>query len=354
MVETLPDVWAARDFPVLVEVGGNRRVGALRQVRLALVAFGLVLIGGTIGYIVLGFGVLEAIYQTVTTVTTVGFREVRPLNTAGQLFTIVLILVGVGTALYTFGVLLEALIEGDVRQHVEGRHMRRQIERLTGHIIICGWGRVGRSSAQYLRAAGHTVVVVDRVPARLEGLDCATVLGDVTDDSVLKAAGIDRARALIAAVDTDADNVYVTLSSRALRDDLVIIARSRTEDSKSKLVRAGADRAVNPQLIGGRRMAAFALQPHVVEFLDIVMHDETLEVRMEQVEIAAASPLSDRSVREAALQETTGALLLAIRHGAGPFLPNPPFDARLEPGTILIVVGSGAQLRALHTYAGAP
>ncbi|MGZ4543049.1 MAG: potassium channel family protein, partial [Mycobacteriaceae bacterium] len=242
-------------------------VGPLRRIVRAILAFGLVLLGGTVGYVMLGFGVLDAVYQTVTTVTTVGFREVHPLTAAGQLFTIVLILTGVGTALYTFGVLLEALIEGHLRQHMGRRRMDRQISRMTGHIIICGWGRVGSASVQYLSSLGKPIVVVDRDPARLNELEYPTVLGDVTDDRVLEAAGIHRALALITTLDTDAGNVYVTLSSRALQPDLVIIARARTEGSKSKLLRAGANRAVNPQLIGGRRMAAFALQPHVSEFL---------------------------------------------------------------------------------------
>jgi voltage-gated potassium channel len=225
-------------------------VGAVRRIRRALFALGVVLLLGTVGYIVLGFGPLDALYQTVTTTTTVGFREVRPLSAVGKVFTILLILVGVGTALYALVELLEALIEGHLRQHLERRRMDRAIDRLTGHVIICGWGRVGRASAQYLTATGERFVVIDRDAARLDGLPYPPVLGDVTDDSVLQAAGIASARALIAAVDTDADNVYMTLSSRALRPELVIIARARTESSKSKLVRAGADRAVNPQLIG--------------------------------------------------------------------------------------------------------
>src|SRR6476619_7455275 len=151
--------------------------------------------------------------------------------------------------------------------------MDREIGRLTGHVIICGWGRVGWASAQYLTATGERFVVIDRDAARLEGLQYPTVLGDVTDDSILQAAGI---------------------------------ASARAESSKSKLVRAGADRAVNPQLIGGRRMAAFALAPHVAEFLDVVMHDEALEFRMEQVEIAPESSFAGRSLREAVLAETTG------------------------------------------------
>jgi voltage-gated potassium channel len=329
-------------------------VGTLRRIRLALLALGLVLVSGTVGYLLLGFGLLDAMYQTVTTVTTVGFREVQPLDTAGQIFTMALILIGVGTALYTLGVVLEALIEGHLREHTERRRMDREISRMTGHVIICGWGRVGRACAQYLTATGQKVVVVDRNPVRLEGLEYPTVIGDVTDDQILEAAGIAHAHALVAALDTDADNVYVTLSSRALRPDLVIIARARTESSKSKLVRAGADRAVNPQLIGGRRMASFALQPHVAEFLDVVMHDEALEFRMEQVEIAAGSPLAGRTLFEAAVGDTTGVLLLAIRSSAtGPFLANPSAESLLEPGSILIVVGTPAQLDKLRTHAGA-
>ena len=224
-------------------------MGQLSRLRLALLALCAVLVVGTIGYVVLGFSVLEALYQTVTTVTTVGFREVRPLTPAGQVFTIALILTGVGTALYTLGVLLEALIGGELRKHVGRRRMDKTISRMTGHTIVCGWGRVGLSSAHYLVGTGQHVVVVDRDPPGCRTCEYPTVLGDVTDDQVLAAAGIDRARALIAALDTDADNVYVTLSARALRPDLVIIARARSGSSTSKLLRAGADRVVNPQRI---------------------------------------------------------------------------------------------------------
>lgn len=325
-------------------------MGPLRRIGKALLAFALVLLVGTVGYVILGFGVLEAVYQTVTTVTTVGFREVHPLTPVGQVFTIVLILMGAGTALYTFGVLLEGLIEGHLRQRMGRWRMDRQISRMTGHVIICGCGRVGSASVQHLSSLGKQFVVVDRDPGRLEGLEHPNVLGDVTDDRVLEAAGITRARALISAVDTDAGNIYVTLSSRALGPDLVIIARARTEASKSKLLRAGANRAVNPQLIGGRRMAAFAMQPHVSEFLDVVMHDETLDYRIEEVEIAATSPLAGQSLASAAIREATGALLLAIRSGAGQFIANPSGDTRLDPRTILIALGTSTQLDAVRHH----
>jgi voltage-gated potassium channel len=325
----------------------------VRRLQIAVLSLVLVTAAGTVGYVLIGFGALDALYQTVITIATVGYREVRPLTAGGKVFTIVLILAGVATALYTFGVTLEALIEGHLRTHLERRRMDRQINCMSGHIIICGWGRVGQASAGYLRTAGCEIVVIDRNPQRLERIAHPHVLGDVSDDETLHAAGISRANALIAALDTDSDNVYVTLSSRALRKDLVIIARARNESSKSKLIRAGANRAVNPQMIGGRRMAAFALQPEVAEFLDVVMHDENLEFRIEQVSIGPDSPLAGRSLREAALRASTGVLLLAMRTGDGPFRADPPPETRLEPKTVLIAVGTHEQIDALRRSASA-
>ncbi|BEK94974.1 potassium channel family protein [Nocardia seriolae] len=322
----------------------------LRLSRVAL-AFLLVVLAGTVGYAVLGFGFLDSLYQTVTTITTVGFREVHPLNPAGQVFTMVLILVGAGTVFYLFGILLEALIEGHLRHHLERRRMDRRIDRMRGHVIVCGWGRVGRSTAQFLQSLGKTIVVIDKDPERLRDIEFPHILGDVTEDSVLDAAGIAHAHALIAALDSDADNVYVTLSSRALRADLVIIARARTESSKSKLLRAGANRAVNPQLIGGRRMAAFALQPNVAEFLDVVMHEDALEYRIEEIGIGAGSELIGRTLTDTALRRNTGALLLALRTSEGRFITNPTDETELHAGDILIVLGTPAQLDAVRAEA---
>jgi voltage-gated potassium channel len=343
----------AKSSPTAGRVARIAVVEPVRRLQIAVLGLVLVMAGGTVGYVLLGFGALDALYQTVITITTVGYREVRPLAGGGMAFTIVLILVGVGTALYTFGVTLEALIEGHLRAHLGRRRMDRQISRMSGHVIICGWGRVGNASAAYLRAAGREFVVIDRNPERLAGIEHVHVLGDVSEDRTLQAAGIARARALIAALDTDAGNVYVTLSSRALCKDLVIIARASNESSKSKLIRAGANRAVNPAMIGGRRMAAFALQPEVAEFLDVVMHDENLEFRIEQVDIGPDSPLAGRTLHEVALRESTGVLLLAARTGDGPFLADPPPETRLEPNTVLIAVGTHEQIDALRRRAGA-
>jgi voltage-gated potassium channel len=326
-------------------------VSNVRRIQFALLAVLAVVAAGCIGYLVLGFGPLDAVYQTVTTITTVGFRELHPLSTAGKIFTIVLIIAGVGTALYAFSVVLESLVEGHLRQHVERRRMRRDIARMSGHTIVCGWGRVGRAVAGYLAGQGAAVVVVDVDPQRVAEVTYPALTGDVTDDEVLHKAGIMRARALVAAINTDAENVYVTLSARSLRPDLIIIARARTEASEPKLLRAGATRVVNPQRIGGQRIAAAALQPNVVEFLDVVMHDGSLEFRLEEIPVRAGSRLAGRTLREANVGETTGALVLALRGRDGAFLANPPMHTPVDAGYVLIAIGTQQQLSALQDAA---
>jgi voltage-gated potassium channel len=331
--------------------GQNWLVSNVRRIELALgLVLGLIL-AGSIGYVALGFGMLDAVYQTVTTITTVGFREVHPLGTAGKIFTIVLILAGVSTALYAFSVVLETLVEGHLRRHFERRRMERNIARMTGHTIVCGWGRVGRAVGDYLSGLGADVVVVDLDAARVAETPYPALIGDVTDDDVLRKAGLIRARALVAAINTDAENVYVTLSARELRPDLVIVARARTEESEPKLMRAGATRVVNPQRIGGQRIAAAALQPNVVEFLDVVIHDGSLEFRLEEVSIRPGSRLAGRTLHEAEIGDRTGALVLAIRHRDGVFLANPPIQTPLEVGHVLIAIGTGLQLSALQRAA---
>lgn len=325
-------------------------MGGLRRINRAVLALVVVTLLGTVGYLVLGFSPLDALYQTVTTVATVGFREVKPLTPAGMVFTMVLIVVGVGTVLYNLGVILEAVTEGHLRQFLERRRMDKRIAAMRGHVIICGHGRVGRSAREYLAANGYDVVVVDRDPHRVEGLeqDVAHIVGDGTDDAVLREAGIEHARALVATLETDADTVYLTLSARAMCPDLVIVARARTTDSKRKLVLAGATRAVNPQRIGGRRMAVFALQPDVAEFLEVVMHDEDVDFRIEQVPVLPGSALAGLTVAELEVRERTGALLLALRRQADlPVEPNPAPGTPVPPGAVLIVLGTQSELDAL-------
>ena len=317
-----------------------------RRVRFGLVAMVLVLVIGTGGYTALGLGLLDALYQTVTTVTTVGFREIGHFGAAEKIFTIGLILVGTGTVLFTFTVMLEALVEGQIRDLFGRRRMQRTIASLHNHVVICGWGRVGRALAEHLAAAGAEVVVIERDAERLEGLPYAYVHGDATEDATLREAGIERARALVAALHEDADNLFVTVSCRALCPELFIVARVRTTSAEEKLRRGGADRVVNPQLLGGQRMAAFVMQPHVSEFLDVVMHDESVEFRLEEIEVPANSKLRDQTLRETQIRDRTGALVLAVRTGRH-FRTNPPPEATVSAGDILIAIGTGEQLDAL-------
>jgi voltage-gated potassium channel len=311
-----------------------------------------IIVAGSIGYVVLGFGLLDAIYQTVTTITTVGFREVEPLDGPGQVFTIILILGGVGTALYTLTVSLELLVEGHLGMAMERRRMDKNIATLHGHVIVCGWGRVGRAIARELTVAEKGLVVVDNDPDRIATISSQLhIPGDASDDAVLRRAGIERASALVAAVSTDAANVFITLTGRSLRPDLFIVSRAREESSAAKLERAGANRVVNPQEIGGARIAAFVLRPHVTEFLDVVMHDHGMELRLEEIEVANDSPLAGLSLGDAKIRDRTGTMVLALRHPDGAFTTNPPAGTVMMAGQILIAIGTPVQLEALAVAA---
>jgi voltage-gated potassium channel len=329
-------------------------VAEWRRLMFALAALATVVVAGTVGYIVLGFGVLDALYQTVTTVTTVGFREVEPLTATGKVFTIALIVVGVGIALYTLGVIIETLLEGQLPEVFGRRRMERKITGMSEHVVVCGWGRVGRAIARDLAAMGARPVVVDNDPIRVEHVPYPAVLGDATDDEVLDRAGVRRARALVAALDTDAGNLFVTLSARALRPELFIVARVRLEENEDKLRRAGANRVVNPQSIGGARMAAFVLQPYVTEFVDVVMHDRGIEFRLEEIPVPEGSPIEGCSIREAHVRDRTGALVLALRDRRGTFTTNPPPETVVNADQIIIAIGTPGDLEKLqHLVTGA-
>ena len=265
---------------------GSGPVRHSRRLGLGLIALLLVLVGGTLGYVAFGYGVLDAVFQTVITVTTVGFGEVHRFSTGQKVFTIALILTGVGAAAYCFTVAVETLLEGDLADEFGRRRMERQIRQARDHVVLCGWGRVGQAIASSLRSSKVKVVVIDSSPERAGTVDGPCVCGDATDEDVLRAAGIDRAAALITALDLD-NNLYVTLTDRSMRPGTASKYRTASESAIGKLLQAGANRVVNPQDLGGARMAALATHPHVAEFLDVVMHDGSLEFRLEQVDVPA-------------------------------------------------------------------
>jgi voltage-gated potassium channel len=327
------------------------RITTARRLTISLIAMLVVLVGGTAGYMAFGFGFYDAAFETVTTVTTVGYGELHHFSHAEQVFTIVLILLGVGTAAYTLSVLIESFIEGYLGGTFRRRRMEQQIKAMHEHVIVCGGGRVGRAIAHNLEATRADVVVVDSAADRIATVVGPSVHGDATDEEVLRAAGIDRARVLITALNTDADNLYVTLTSRSMRPDLFIVSRAASEQAVSKLHQAGADRVVNPQDLGGARMAALAVQPHVAEFLDVVMHDGSLEFRLEQVHVREASPLAGETLRSARVHDRTGTLVLAMREPDGTFRTNPPPTAEIVAGEVLIVIGDSEQVAALRSLA---
>jgi len=322
-----------------------------RDVRRAVLLLLGPIVVGTIGYLLLGLGPVGALYQTVTTLAAVGFIEVDgPFGTGERLFTIALIVGGIICVAYALGIVLDVLVRRRLAVHLAERRMSRAISDMSGHTVVCGLGRVGRIIAGQLSRAGRAVVVIDTDQERLAASQLAHVVGDATTDEVLESAGIERAAALIAALDTDAANLYVALTARAMNPRLFIVARARDEHAAAKLRHAGADRVVNPQHIGGARMAALALQPNVAEFLDVVMQEGDLEYRLEELELAGSSTLVGASLRAAQIRERSGALILALRR-AGIFTTNPDPTTVMEAGDVLIAIGMREQLDRLGAIA---
>lgn len=302
-------------------------------------------------WLVEGFGPLEAVFQTVTTVSTVGFREVQPLDQSGQAFTIAVILVGVGATLYTLTGLFEELVESQVTGRGR-RRMERKRERLHGHAVVCGYGRIGSRVAELLGRDGDVLVIDEdagRTAAAAEA-GFVTLQGDATDEDTLARSRLESARILVAALPTDADNLYVVLSGRSTNPELRVVARAQSIRSDPKLLRAGADRVVNPEDIGAHRLAAFAQRPMVSEFLDVVMRG-AVEYRLEEISIPEQSPLDGCTVREVGIRDRTGALVLGLRTPDGTFVTNPGSDIALSAGTVLIAIGTDSQLEALARFA---
>lgn len=311
------------------------------QLGCALLA-GVVLVG-MVGFMLIeGWSAIQALYTVVLIVSTLGFSDLRPSDTPGQLLTIVLIAMGVGTLYYLVGALAQNLIENQFDRS-RRRSMEKRIAQLKEHFIVCGFGRVGRETAQQLKAENQPFVVIDNEEQRLQRIGEAGYLfvrGDAADDEVLKRAGITRARALLTAVQTDAANVYITLSARALNPQLIIVARAATAEAEHKLSIAGANRVISPYILGGRSMAGHALRPAVMDFLDVLVHSEELGMWLEEMIIRADSWLNGMSLGDAQLRQTTGITVLAVRRANGEIVVSPRADLRLLEGDTLIVLGA--------------
>jgi voltage-gated potassium channel len=334
----------------------DRRPGARKDVLPGnlLTAAGILLllpIAGTAGYMVFeGWSFLDALYMTVITLTTVGFREVRPLDESGQIFTIVLTISGVGAMFYAFLSLFQFLLEGELGMLLGVRRMKGQIERLADHYILCGFGRVGEEIAREFAARNTPFVVVESNPeaiGRAERRGFLLLVGDATTDEVLKEAGIDRATCLLAASDSDAGNTFIVLTAKALRPDLFVVARAAYPESEPRMLRAGAERVFSPYIIAGRQMALSALHPVVVEFIDTLASRSKDAPVLAEVDVSEASDFTGRTIDEV-LHRFPSIVVLGLESAEGKLRVGPPIDTVLSLGDRVIVMGREEELEQIR------
>jgi voltage-gated potassium channel len=330
-------------------------VRSLKARLLLPLALVLAVVGiGTVGYRWLWGDVggtwMDALFMTVTTITTIGYGEIKPLTTAGRLFTILLAFTGIGSLFYTLGVVMEYLVSVRLADPMGRRRMERRIGELTEHVIVTGMGRVGRQAALELHEAETAFVVVDpseQAVAHAAERGYLALMGDATEDAVLKRAGIARARGLIVTTSNDATNMYVVLSARVLNPDLYIVARAADEAGVTKLARAGANRAVSPYAIGGHRLAHLMLSPAVVDFFETALRRGNDTLNIEDLALPAAGPSVGQTLEMLDIRRTTGATVLAVLRDGNP-LVSPPGDLALVAGDHLLALGTGDQLRRLE------
>ncbi|MFO0595541.1 MAG: potassium channel protein [Myxococcaceae bacterium] len=330
----------------------RERKALLERLRVPLTMLIFTHLVGTIGFHVVWNGepsLFDSLYMTFITISTIGFAEIHPMGTAGRLLIMLVAASGIGSLFYTFTVVLDYASSDESRRARRRRKMQKHIDSMSGHFILAGIGRVGREAASELLAANAPFVVIDpaeRVERLAEGWGCAWVRGDASDDAVLQAAGIARAKGLIVTTSSDATNLYVILSARLLNPQLFIASRAVDDDAVPKLLRAGANRAISPYAIGGKRLAHVLLRPGVVDFLETAMSRGTTQLSLEDMQLQPASPAVGRSLEALALQKTGASVLAVVREGTP--MPNPKPELQLAARDLLLVLGTGEQLRAVE------
>jgi voltage-gated potassium channel len=329
----------------------QKQVDTLRHVVVGAISLGALFLAGTIGFaVILHETAFEAFYRTVITVFTAGLVT-PPTSLAAEIFTIVVVVWGVAVFFYIFGFVLELFVSGSITGDWVRRRTRRRVERLSDHYIICGFGRVGQRIGTEFRQAGARYVVIDFssvAQAAARERDELLIEGSGTEDSNLIAAGIERARGLVASSDSDSDNLYITLSARAMRPDLLIVARASTEEAAKKLELAGADRVVQPYSTAGQEMAKLVLKPQVAAFLDAVSWTGGPDLRFEEIVVDNTSQQTGRTIKDLNVRSRTGALIIALRKRDGTFDTTPNPDAVIDDGDVMICVGTPAELVLLE------
>ncbi len=328
----------------------------LRNLKIVLSLLAIFAVGGTIGFRVIeGWPWLDCFYMVVTTFTTVGYMEIHPLSHAGRIFNLFVIILGVGTVFLAIGSLTQALLEFELGKVFGQRRMERGIEKLAGHYIICGAGRVGRSVARELARKPVPFVVIESSDVRSDGMPegWMTMRGDATLEKTLRAARIEHAEGLVAATTTDATNIYIVLTARGLNPKLRIIARASEEDAEKHLRTAGADSIISPYSFAGHRIAQQFLRPNVLDFLDLATLDPDVDLEIEEVQVAPRSALAGVSIGDSRIHQTLGVIVLAIKREGQAMKFNPAAADRIESNDFLIAIGESKSLRRLEETAAA-
>ena len=294
---------------------------------------------------------MDGVYMTVITVSTVGFGEVHPLSDAGKAFASLLIMAGLGTAVYTFTSLGQTLLEGELAEALGRRRMKSDLGKLEDHYIVCGNGRVGRTVSTYLDRRNLHFCVIEIDPAaepELRRLHYRYVIGDAAEDENLTLAGLARAKAVFALLPSDADNLYLTLSAKGLNPSVVVVARASGRGAETKLERAGADHVVSPYELVGLRLLQKVLSPTLLEFMDLVIRREHLELIMEEFRVASDSALAGRSIEEARIRSRYGLIIVAIKRPQVPLVFNPGPGEKIGAGDVLVVLGPEDRVKELE------
>lgn len=324
----------------------------VRHLKISFSVLALLVTVGVTGYMgIEGWQFLDALYMTIITLGTVGFREVHDLSDVGKLFTMGLIVVGVSVLGYIVGSLAQIMFEGQFQRIIGRKKVEKRIDALSDHYIICGFGRIGALICREFAAKPLPFLVIEKHPEVHEKLhqeEYLHIRGDATEDETLLRAGIKRARGLISVVTSDTENVYITLTARGLNPDLFILARSGEEGSEIKLKRAGANKVVSPYLIGGSRMAQAILRPNVMDFIEIATGREHMELQMEELLIPAGSRFVGDNLISSGFRKETGVIIVGIKKSTGKMVFNPSPHSKLEANDTMIVLGEPAAIQKLE------